>query len=218
VQRRFRWSALAAFLLVIAGPLTAQAQNYADGYAAFNAGNYQSARAIWQDLADRGDTLAMIGLGTLYERGFGVPQSLPRALQLYRQAQALGDPRAAAYVQRVRAVQPAQPGPSTPRISQDDRGSGGDPVRRSGQSGLQAVRGPYAAITVGPSFAEDDGGGFSDSDTGIALDAMGGWDFGMVRLQGGLIYRRSRFRLSPALAARAARRKWSRVRRTPTRT
>jgi hypothetical protein len=74
-------AALPVLAVMLAAPGETAAQSYAEGYQAFNAGNYETARQIWQDLADRGDTLAMIGLGTLYERGFGVRQNAERALQ-----------------------------------------------------------------------------------------------------------------------------------------
>lgn len=194
MQRRYRWPALAALILVVTGPFAAHAQSYADGYAAFNAGNYQSARAIWQDLTDRGDTLSMIALGTLFERGFGVPQNLPRALQLYQQAQSMGDGRAAPYIQRVQATAPAMTPQMTTAQASSRRSTSPattvDRPSRMAQSGLQAVRGPYVSISAGPSFPGGDEGQGS-FDTGVALDAMGGWDFGMVRLQGGLIFRRT---------------------------
>ena len=63
-------------------------------YAKFKAGEYQQAREIWQRLADRGNTTALINLANLFQQGMGVEPNPKQALDLIRQAAALGDARA----------------------------------------------------------------------------------------------------------------------------
>lgn len=155
-------AALPVFAVMLAAPGETAAQSYAEGYQAFNAGNYETARQIWQDLADRGDTLAMIGLGTLYERGFGVRQNAERALQLYRRAANAGDSRARSYVQRLEAQRPATSPTQTDMPRTARRGGDGGRLKRidsaggsggtRGSGGLQAARGPYVSVIAGPIF------------------------------------------------------------------
>lgn len=63
-------------------------------YAAFKAGNYEEAREIWQQLADRGNTTAMINLASLFQQGKGVEEDPGHALKYIIDAAELGDPRA----------------------------------------------------------------------------------------------------------------------------
>ena len=46
--------------------------NYEAGSAAYDAGDYDKARRIWQPLAEKGDVRAQRGMGKLYEKGRGV--------------------------------------------------------------------------------------------------------------------------------------------------
>jgi len=63
-------------------------------YAAFKAGNYEEARQIWQGLADKGNTTAMINLANLFQQGKGVPEDQAHALRFIIEAAQLGDSRA----------------------------------------------------------------------------------------------------------------------------
>ncbi len=65
-----------------------------NAYAAFKAGNYQEARRIWQQLADKGNTTAMINLANLFQQGKGVTEDHDHALKYIVEAANLGDPRA----------------------------------------------------------------------------------------------------------------------------
>ena len=61
-------------------------QDYAKGYAAFAAGDYATALKEWRPLAEAGDSLTGIMLGTMYEQGFGGPQHLKEAAKWYKLA------------------------------------------------------------------------------------------------------------------------------------
>ncbi|MCP4430516.1 MAG: sel1 repeat family protein [Gammaproteobacteria bacterium] len=63
-------------------------------YAAFKAGNYEEARQIWQRLADKGNTTAMINLANLFQQGKGVSENHEHAFKYIVEAARLGDSRA----------------------------------------------------------------------------------------------------------------------------
>lgn len=76
--------------LAVATP--AVAQTYEDGLVAFDKGDFATAAAYWQPLADGGNAKAQHGLGMLYEAGLGVPaQDYERAASYYRMAAAQGE-------------------------------------------------------------------------------------------------------------------------------
>lgn len=72
----------------------AQAVTGLKAYAAFKTGDYDKARQIWQDLAARGNTTAMINLANLFQQGKGVTADQKEAFEYIKQAAELGDPRA----------------------------------------------------------------------------------------------------------------------------
>jgi TPR repeat protein len=53
------------------------------GLAAYNSNEYDTALAIWQPLADTGDTESQYGLGMMYGNGFGVPMDDALAIKWY---------------------------------------------------------------------------------------------------------------------------------------
>ncbi len=63
-------------------------------YAAFKAGNYEEARLIWEQLAAKGNTTALINLANLFQQGKGVVEDRKLALEYIIQAAQLGDSRA----------------------------------------------------------------------------------------------------------------------------
>ena len=65
-----------------------------NAYAAFKLGNYEEARKAWLQLADKGNTSAMINLANMYEMGQGVPQDPTVAVAWLEKAAALEDARA----------------------------------------------------------------------------------------------------------------------------
>lgn len=72
----------------------AKAQDCKDGLAAYVAGNYSKAVAIFQPLASQGDDCAQYQLGEMYKLGQGVPQDKTKALELFKQAAARGNDKA----------------------------------------------------------------------------------------------------------------------------
>ncbi len=81
--------ALAA-LLFAAGAPQAQA-DFADGLAAFDAGDYQGALEAWRPLAEAGDAEAQIALAGLYRDGLGAPADLAAAARWYHRAAGQGE-------------------------------------------------------------------------------------------------------------------------------
>jgi hypothetical protein len=66
--------------------------------AAYQSGDYPTAFAEFQDLANGGDTQAMLWLGFLYQEGQGTVQDYNEAMNRFRMAADLGDAQAAFYV------------------------------------------------------------------------------------------------------------------------
>lgn len=63
-------------------------------YTAYKAGDYDKARTIWEGLAAKGNTTALINLANMFQQGQGVGEDQKRALALVTQAAELGDKRA----------------------------------------------------------------------------------------------------------------------------
>ncbi|MCX7099900.1 MAG: hypothetical protein NTV43_18550 [Methylococcales bacterium] len=70
------------------------AQDCKDGLAAYVAGNYSKAIAIFQPLVSQGDDCAQYQLGEMYKLGQGVPLDKNKALELFKQAAAKGNDKA----------------------------------------------------------------------------------------------------------------------------
>jgi len=92
-----------AFVLstMLASSLQAQQRDNASeavtglkAYAAFKSGNYEQARKIWEQLAEKGNTTAMINLANLFQQGKGVAEDQAHALKYIVDAARLGDSRA----------------------------------------------------------------------------------------------------------------------------
>ena len=64
---------------VSAGPME-------DGQAAYDGGDYATARELWRPLAEQGVARAQNNLGVMYENAKGVPQDINEALKWYRLA------------------------------------------------------------------------------------------------------------------------------------
>lgn len=65
----------------------------ADGWHAFDVGDYKTALTIWQPLAQNGDSNLQVLVGSLYDYGQGVPQDKKQALQWYLLAAEKGSGR-----------------------------------------------------------------------------------------------------------------------------
>jgi TPR repeat protein len=85
-------SVTACFLTACATPpTTAQFKiEFAKGVAAYEAGDYQAARALWQPLADNYDLAALRNLGHLYRLGQGVEKNPQKARRYYEKAANFG--------------------------------------------------------------------------------------------------------------------------------
>ena len=62
---------------------TASSADFEAGFAAYSQGDYETALAEWQPLAEQGDAGSQFGLGLLYANGFGVPMDDAQALKWY---------------------------------------------------------------------------------------------------------------------------------------
>ena len=85
---------LAPVLLAITGgsaAVRAQYEGFADGLAAYDAGDYAETVRIWRPLAERGDPVAQVALAGLHRSGEGVPRDLGAAARLYRAAAEQGN-------------------------------------------------------------------------------------------------------------------------------
>ena len=60
------------------------------GYEAYGQGNLQLALEEWTVEADAGNPFAQFSLGMMYENGTGIPQNLPKAIELYQSSAAQG--------------------------------------------------------------------------------------------------------------------------------
>src|SRR5262249_23156894 len=73
-------------------PATSASVTLDDGRAAFDRGDYQRAIAIWQPLAEQGNSLAQNALGMMYSSGRGVTKDYEEALRWFRLSADQGDP------------------------------------------------------------------------------------------------------------------------------
>lgn len=68
------------------GSVSAQAQDFAKGVAAYETGDFATALKEWKPLAEQGDAAAQHNLGLMYDNGNGVVQEYAEALKWYRLA------------------------------------------------------------------------------------------------------------------------------------
>ncbi len=80
--------AVVAWLAVLGVPARA---DFADGLAAFDAGDYRTAFTEWRALAEAGDAEAQVALAGLYLAGNGVPTDASQAAHWYARAAERGD-------------------------------------------------------------------------------------------------------------------------------
>lgn len=85
-----------AFLLLASSP--ALADDFDDGTAAVQRGDYQTARALWMPLAKNGHAAAQYNLGALYANGLGVEQDYSKALRWFNASAEQGNPMGMFYL------------------------------------------------------------------------------------------------------------------------
>ena len=103
------WLPLAVLILGSAGPVAAQMPGAAQGetpdgsagatvnlkaYAEYKMGHYDEAKRIWEELAAKGNTTAMINLSNMFGQGNGVTADETKAFAYTQKAADLGDARA----------------------------------------------------------------------------------------------------------------------------
>ena len=64
---------------VVFSAQTAFSQDFEAGWAAYDAGDYETALKEWLPLAEQGDAYAQGSLGMMYANGEGVPQDYTEA-------------------------------------------------------------------------------------------------------------------------------------------
>ncbi len=65
-------------------PVSAQAQDFDAGLAAYREGDYAAALQEWRPLAEQGDAVAQTNIGFMYRRGDGVQQDYAEAVRWVR--------------------------------------------------------------------------------------------------------------------------------------
>ncbi len=90
-MRSVQMAYLAVMLLFVS---TAVADDADKANAAFQSGDYETALAIWQPLADSGHADSQFGLGQLYGNGFGVSMDDALAIKWYSLAAEQGHAKA----------------------------------------------------------------------------------------------------------------------------
>jgi TPR repeat protein len=70
-------------IVSLALPAAVIAGSYQDGRAAYDAGNFEKAMAIWAPAAESGDADSQYGMGLLYSEGIVVPMDDLQALKWY---------------------------------------------------------------------------------------------------------------------------------------
>ena len=73
-------------------PAPVVTDQFQNGTAAFEAGQYAKARELWLPLAESGDARAQHAIGRLYEKGRGVSRDFAAAAVWYRKAAEKGHP------------------------------------------------------------------------------------------------------------------------------
>ncbi len=68
------------------GAVSAQAQDFDKGLAAYYTGDFSTALKEWRPLAEQGDALAQYNLGLMYRNGNGVIQDYAEAVKWFRLA------------------------------------------------------------------------------------------------------------------------------------
>jgi TPR repeat protein len=81
------------FLLVLSVSAILAA-DFAAGTAAYEKGDYATARKEWEPLAEEGSSAAQYNLGLLYYNGQGAPQDFGHAAELFQEAADQGYPKA----------------------------------------------------------------------------------------------------------------------------
>lgn len=96
IRRWVRLGATCFASMMMLGVVVASAQidPFEDGIAAYDAGDFETAHALWRPLADQGDFRAQYNLGVMNQGGQGVAQNDAQAARWFRMAADQGAVRA----------------------------------------------------------------------------------------------------------------------------
>lgn len=93
IKRYFAgYRVIAGVLLLACLPTSVLAQSFADGKAAYEAKDYETALNILKPLAEQGDSQAQVTLGVMYDYGQGVAKDPEEAMKWYIKAAKQGIP------------------------------------------------------------------------------------------------------------------------------
>jgi uncharacterized protein len=84
-MRKIYVTVLIGLMLTVSGGII-RAEQFEDGVAAYQRGDFATALGLFQPLADQGNAAAQTNLGVMYEKGQGVARSYRKAVKLYRLA------------------------------------------------------------------------------------------------------------------------------------
>jgi len=82
---------LLVLVLLLGTQATAKADQFDEGLAAYEAGNFQKAFELFKPFAEKGLASAQYNLGIMYVNGRGVPQDYKEALKWFRKAAEQGE-------------------------------------------------------------------------------------------------------------------------------
>ena len=85
---------LVVFTLALTLALPVAAQDFEKGEEAYKRGDFAATLREWRPLAEQGDAVAQVGLGFMYDKGYGVAQDYAEAAKWYRRAAEQGNDRA----------------------------------------------------------------------------------------------------------------------------
>jgi len=85
---------LTAASLFALAPVSAFAGPYEDGFAAYNAKNYNQAMQLWRPIADKGNAKAQFNIAMMYANNEGVTRSYPESAKWMRMAAGQGHAQA----------------------------------------------------------------------------------------------------------------------------
>ena len=92
-----RWrgfALLTAGAIGIAVTATAARADFADGWNAYEQGDFLAAYGEWRPLADQGDVRAQFNIGVMYDEGKGLTQDRSKAIEWWTKAAENGDSQA----------------------------------------------------------------------------------------------------------------------------
>lgn len=92
---------------------------FAEGWDAYQRGDYAVAVAAWQPLAEQGDTDAQFNLGVSYQHGIGVIQDDAQAMYWYQQAAAQGHALAPSNLEEMSRIDPGWERDMVPAYNQE---------------------------------------------------------------------------------------------------